>query len=112
MNESFSFDVLLSHSAKDTAVVRSLAERLRKDGVKMRYDESVLKPGDSIPAKIEQGLECSRVLVLCMSANAFGSDPAQLESGTFLFRDPLNKAHRFLRHRLDEAHIKDSNSRM
>jgi hypothetical protein len=26
-----------------------------------------------------------------MSANAFGSDWAQLESGTFRFRDPLNK---------------------
>ena len=33
--------------------------------------------------KIEEGLERSRVLVLCMSANAFGSDWAQLESGTF-----------------------------
>lgn len=47
-------------------------------------------PDDSIPAKIEEGLEHSRVLVLCMSANAFGSDWAQLESGTFRFRDPLN----------------------
>ena len=30
--------------------------------------------GDSIPAKIEEGLERSRVLVLCLSAHAFGSD--------------------------------------
>ena len=63
----------------------------------------VLKPGDSIPAKIEEGLERSRVLVLCMSANAFGSDWAQLESGTFRFRDPLNKERRFLPLRLDDA---------
>ena len=33
-----------------------------------------LNPGDGIPAKIEEGVEHSRVLVLCMSAQEFGSD--------------------------------------
>ena len=102
MPDEFQYDVFLSHSAKDKAAVRPLAERLRADGVKVGFDEWVLKPGDSIEknqpqtAKIEEGLERSRVLVLCMSANAFGSDWAQLESGTLRtgqrpFRDPLNK---------------------
>lgn len=45
---------------------------------------------------------------LCMSANAFGFDWAQLESGAFHFRDPLNKEHRFLRLRLDDAPINGS----
>jgi DNA-binding CsgD family transcriptional regulator len=107
-DELFSYDVFLSHSSKDKAVVRPLAERLREDGVKVWFDEWVLKPGDSIPAKIEEGLEHSRVLVLCMSAHAFGSDWAQLESGTFRFRDPLNKERRFLPLRLDAAAIKGS----
>ncbi len=89
-------------------MVRVVAERLRQDGVKVWFDEWVLMPGDSIPAKIEEGLERSRVLVLCMSANAFGSDWAQLESGTFRFRDPLNKERRFLPLRLDDALIKGS----
>src|SRR5256714_12775660 len=108
MGDQFSFDVFLSHSAKDKAVVRDVAERLRMDGVKVWFDEWVLKAGDSIPAKIEEGLERSRVLVLCMSANAFGSDWAQLESGTFRFRDPLNKERRFIPLRLDVAPIKGS----
>ncbi|MBI5385777.1 MAG: toll/interleukin-1 receptor domain-containing protein [Verrucomicrobia bacterium] len=94
--EAFTHDVFLCHSAKDKAVVRPLAERLRQDGLKLWFDEWVLKPGDSIPAKIEEGLEHSRVLVLCMSANAFGSDWAQLEAGTFRFRDPLNLGRRFI----------------
>ena len=46
------------------------------------------------------------MLVLFMSAQAFGSDWAQLESGTFRFRDPLNKERRFLPLRLDDAPIK------
>jgi hypothetical protein len=108
MGAEFQFDVFLSHSAKDKPVVRPLAERLRQDGLKVWFDEWVLKPGDSIPAKIEEGLEHSRVLVLCMSANAFGSDWAQLEAGTFRFRDPLNKERRFIPLRLVDAPIKGS----
>jgi TIR domain/HEAT repeats/NACHT domain len=108
VTEAFSFDLFLSHSSKDNAVVRPLAERLRADGLKVWFDEWVLKPGDSIPAKIEEGLEHSRVLVLCMSAQAFGSDWAQLEAGTFRFRDPLNRERRFIPLRLDDAPIKGS----
>src|SRR3954452_11559405 len=108
MPNDFPYDVFLSHSAKDKAVVRPLAERLRADGVKVWFDSWVLKPGDSIPAKIEEGLERSRVLVLCMSVHAFGSDWAALESQTFRFRDPLNKERRFIPLRLDKAPIAGS----
>jgi hypothetical protein len=33
MSTGFQYDVFLSHSAKDEAVVRPLAERLRRDGL-------------------------------------------------------------------------------
>src|ERR1039457_4829894 len=39
MADEFQFDVFLSHSAKDKAVVRPLAERLRQDGLKVWFDE-------------------------------------------------------------------------
>ena len=104
----FTHDVFLSHSSKDKAIVRAAAERLRSDGLHVWFDEWELKPGDSIPAKIEEGMEHSRVLVLCMSADAFGSDWAQLESYTYRFRDPLNKERRFIPLRLDDAPIKGS----
>ena len=104
VTEEFSFDVFLSHSSKDKAVVQPLAERLRQDGLRVWFDKWEMRPGDNIPAKIEEGLERSRVLVLCMSANAFGSDWAQLESGMHRVRDPQNKERCFLR--LDDAPIK------
>jgi hypothetical protein len=91
MPDDFQYDVFLSHNAKDKPVVREIAERLKKDGLKLWFEKWEIKPGVIIPAKIEEGLERSCVLVLCMSANAFGSDWAQLESGTFRFRDPLKK---------------------
>ena len=96
----FTHDVFLSHSAKDKDVVRAVAERLRTDGLGVwpcppkpqgvgGVDEWAIHPGDNIPAKIEDGLEHSRVLacpaaasgrrrMLCMSAHAFGSEWAQL----------------------------------
>lgn len=68
VNGDFSFDLHLSHNSAGKLLVRRTAERLRHDGLKMWFDEWLLKPADSIPAKIEEGLELSRVLVLCMSA--------------------------------------------
>jgi TIR domain len=108
MNEQFPYDVFLSYRSRDKAVVRAVAERLHRDGLQVWFDEWMLKPGDAIPAKIEDGLEHSRVLVLCMSANAFGSDWTQLETGTFRFRDPLNQERRFIPLRLDDTPIKGS----
>jgi hypothetical protein len=108
MSDQFSFDIFLSCSSKDRPIVQALAERLKADGLRVWFDEWVLKPGDHVPAKIEEGLEHSRVLVLCMSANAFGSEWAQLEAGTFRFREPLNKERRFIPLRLDDAPIKGS----
>ena len=89
MSDQFDHDVFLSHSSKDKAVVRLIAERLRADGLRVWFDEWEIKPGDSIPSKTEEGLENSRVLVLCLSANAFGSGWERLENETLRFREPL-----------------------
>ena len=85
MAAAFPYDVFLSHSAKDKAVVRPLAERLRQDGRQ---------------GKVEGRMQKAEILhsaffihpFLC----AFGSDWAQLEAGTFRFRDPLNQERRFI----------------
>ncbi len=108
MAEDFNYDVFLSYSSKDKDIVRDIAERLRSDGLRVWFDEWIIKPGDSIPYKVDKGLEQTRVLVLCMSANAFGSDWAILESYTYRFRDPLNKERRFIPLRLDDSTIKGS----
>ncbi len=57
MADAFAYDVFLSHSSKDKAVVCPLAERLRADGLKVWFDEWLLKPGDSIPATNRNALE-------------------------------------------------------
>ncbi|HEV7406754.1 MAG TPA: TIR domain-containing protein [Chthoniobacteraceae bacterium] len=105
MLETFDYDVFLSYCRKDKAVVRTVAERLRKDGFKVWVDFWILQAGDHIMAKIDDGLANSRVLVLFMSANMFESDWAKMESGCVRFPDPLNRKQRFIPLRLDSAPI-------
>lgn len=94
--QTFQYDVFLSHSSKDKPIVRELATQLENDGFKVWLDEWAIQPGDPISIKIEEGLELSRVLILCMSENAFDSDWVSLERHTILFRDPTNKDRRFV----------------
>ena len=54
--EIFTHDVFLSHSAKDNAVVRPLAERLRQDGLNRLHSElqhSAFSPSPSFSAPIK-----------------------------------------------------------
>jgi len=108
MPSEFAYDVFLSHSSKDKAVVRELAKRLRRDGLRVWFDEWEVKPGDIIGLKVEQGLEQSRVLVLCMSKNAFASDWVTLERHSVMFRDPTNAQRRFIPLLLEDTAIKET----
>jgi WD40 repeat protein len=92
----FSFDVFLSHNSNDQARVRQLAERLRGAGVRVWFDEWIIRPGDDIYLSIERGLESARALVLCLSPAALASDWVGLERSTVLFRDPRNANRRFI----------------
>jgi TIR domain len=62
-----------------------------------------VRVGDSIPSKIEDGLEGSRVLLFCNSEHVVGSAWAKFELQTFQFRDPLNRERRYVVLRLDDT---------
>ena len=48
MADTFSYDVFPSHNAKDRPRVRRLAERLKQAGLRVWFDEWIIKPGDII----------------------------------------------------------------
>jgi WD40 repeat protein len=96
MNETFEFDVFLSHSSKDKKIVHELAKRLKQDGLCVWLDEWEIQPGDLVPLKIQRGLEQSRTLLMCMSPAYFDSEWSTLEHYTLLFRDPTNAQRRFI----------------
>ena len=76
----FEYDVFLSHSSINEKTVHALAERLREDGLRVWLDDWVIKPGDSIPMKIQHGVEKSRTLLMCMYPAYFKSQ-WDLETG-------------------------------
>ena len=96
MGSDFKYDVFLSYSSKDKEKVHALAQRLKQDGLRVWLDAWAILPGDSIPLKIQQGLERSRVLLMCMSPDYFASDWGRMEHLTLLFRDPTNAERRFI----------------
>lgn len=108
MTEKFIYDVFISYSSQDKAIVHPLAKRLRNDGVKVWLDDWVLKPGDPISLKIQRGLEQSRVLLMCMSEAYFDSEWTTLEHHTLLFRDPTNKQRRFVPLLLEDCERPDT----
>jgi hypothetical protein len=96
MIRTFEYDVFLSYSSKDKKTVHDLAERLKKDGLRVWLDAWAIKPGDSIPLKIQHGVEQSRTLLMCMSPAYFDSEWGKVEHLTLLFRDPTNAQRRFI----------------
>ena len=108
MADRFTYDVFLSHNSKDKPRVRKLAEELRAAGLRVWFDEWVIKPGDDIYLAIERGLEAARAQVLCLSPAALGSDWVALERSTVLFRDPTNAGRRFIPLLLADCELPDA----
>jgi hypothetical protein len=52
MAEQFKYDVFISHSSKNKQVMGELAERLRRDWLRVWLDELEIRPGDPILLKI------------------------------------------------------------
>lgn len=107
MPEEFKYDVSLCHSPQDSAIVRALAERLKKDGLRVYFDESESNQRVPLsPTGEGAGVRSAfRTLLLCLSAHTLGPDWPALESQTLPFRDPLNTDLRFIPLRLDDAPI-------
>lgn len=62
------YDVFISHASEDKdEIVRSLANALQDEGLRVWYDEFSLRIGDSLRRKIDQGLANSRVGLVVLS---------------------------------------------
>ncbi|HXC71386.1 MAG TPA: TIR domain-containing protein [Pyrinomonadaceae bacterium] len=108
MADKFSYDVFLSHNSKDKPRVRKLAERLKQAGLRVWFDEWNIKPGEIISLKVDEGLDQSRVLLLCISPNALASGWVALERSTAIHRDPSNESRRFIPLLLVDCELPDT----
>jgi chemotaxis protein histidine kinase CheA len=74
------YDLFICHASEDKEdLVRALAERLRELGLNVWYDEFVLRVGDSLRRKIDEGLAKCRFGVVVLSTAFFAKNWAQYE---------------------------------
>ncbi len=119
----FPYDVFLSHNHADKPRVRRLAERLKAAALRVWFDEwnipkaegkrmkdeSELHPSSFTPHPLlDQGLEQSRVLLLCISPNALASGWVAVERSTAIHRDAANEGRRFIPLLLDGCDVPDT----
>ena len=77
---SVRYDVFISHASEDTdSFVRGLAAELTRLGLRVWFDEWTLRLGDSLRAKIDEGLRASSYGVVVLSPNFFTKNWPQAE---------------------------------
>jgi TIR domain len=124
MNELFKYDVFMSYSAHDQGEARALAERLRRDGLRVwpgvfdgfsaegAADQDGARPSDearqAARSQSEAGLEQARTLVQLLSRHATAAEWVTFEQHAVRFRDPLNQLRRLVPVRLDDAEMRDA----
>ncbi|MDR1264404.1 MAG: TIR domain-containing protein [Propionibacteriaceae bacterium] len=86
------WDVFLSHSSKDKDRARRLKIALEKSGVTVWFDEDQIQPGDSIPLAVEEGIEASTAVIVCLSPDFLASDWTTAERAAFTYTDPANRS--------------------
>jgi formylglycine-generating enzyme required for sulfatase activity len=74
------WDVFISHASEDKEDVASpLAEALRREGLRVWYDEFTLRVGDSLLHSIDHGLANSRYGIVILSPHFFAKQWTQKE---------------------------------
>jgi hypothetical protein len=71
VSENKTWDIFISHASEDKPFTDRLHEELKKSGVRVWYDKSVLVMGDSLRKKIDEGLAGSRFGVVVLSQAFF-----------------------------------------
>src|SRR4030095_1155102 len=106
-DESFKYDVFLSHAGEDVAWCETFAQRLREEGCHGWFYKWEISAGDHLVAKINQGLEESAKMICVWSPNYFRDDKVWtlVEVFTELHSAPLGKAHRVIPVLLDSCKI-------
>lgn len=88
--------VFLSHSSKDKAFTRNLAERLRRLGVRVWIDEAEINIGDSLQSKIAEAIEETDYVAAVISHNSIQSSWVQRELQMAMSRELEDRAVRVL----------------
>jgi hypothetical protein len=84
------WDAFICHASEDKdGFVRPLATALRDSGLRIWYDESTLRVGDSLRTAIDNGLAHSRYGIVVLSRNFFAKPWPQRELDGLVSKEVL-----------------------
>lgn len=83
--------VFLSHSSFDKALARRIADDLRRAEIEVWFDEWNIVAGESIPAKIQEGLQRADFLAIVLSRHSVQSGWVAKEWETQIWREAQRK---------------------
>jgi|GEM_PF-3318871 len=105
MSADYRYDVFISHSHRDKAIVRRIVDRLESEGLTVWLDERQIKLGEDWFSKLHFGIAQSRKVLLCLSANTRDSEWVDTELSLVLSGDPANKEKRLIPLKLDDTEL-------
>ena len=97
--------IFLSYNSNDKEYVRKLAAALKLTGAQVWFDEWTIRPGDSIPAAIDDGLSCFNTFLLIWSKAASESNWVRTEMQAAVGRWINDDSCRLIPIRLDSTPV-------
>ena len=67
------FDVYLSYNSQDKPVVREIAQKLKKRGVKVWFDEEQIKPGGSLTETLVRAITSAKTAAVFIGSKGIGA---------------------------------------
>src|ERR1017187_4595582 len=93
----------VSHSTQDRSFVESFAADLRQHGVDAWYSGWEIKPGDSIRAKIEEGLEDCEYFIIVLSKSSIHRPWVQAELDAATIRKLNGKVRKIIPVKIEDC---------
>jgi len=109
-NKIEEFDFFISHASEDKeTLVNELASAIAKEGFKVWYDDFVIKWGDSLRERIDEGLKASKYGIVILSRNFIREDKkwAHRELNALFAQEQKRKKILPIWYDIDEADIRE-----
>ncbi|WP_420642381.1 caspase family protein [Candidatus Leptofilum sp.] len=101
------FDIFISYSHKDIDKVRSVIDRLKKDGYSIWWDEEQLGGGDVLVKELAAGVKKSKYVMIFLSHNYLTSEYGELERIIGQSLDVAASENKLIPIKLDDSHPPD-----
>lgn len=88
--------IFLSYSSKDKPFVKKLTDDLKKNGIRVWYDEYEIKIGDDLLERIKEGLKNSAYYGVVLSNSYLNSAWASKELQIMLYQEKIQNSKKIL----------------